>query len=86
MVLGPGLGRSDEAGELARGLARRHRGPMVIDADALFALSGRLELLPARRVPAVLTPHEGELGRLLERDSALGRGPTGWRPCARRRR
>ena len=69
VVLGPGLGRADEAGDLARRLARRHRGPMVIDADALFALSGRLELTARRRVPAVLTPHEGELGRLLERDS-----------------
>lgn len=66
---GPGLGRADEAGDLARRLARRHRGPMVIDADALFALSGRLDLTARRRVPAVLTPHEGELGRLLERDS-----------------
>ena len=69
VVLGPGLGRADEAGDLARRLARRHRGPMVIDADALFALSGRLELTARRRMPAVLTPHEGELGRLLERDS-----------------
>ena len=70
VVLGPGLGRDDGAGELARRLARRHRGPMVIDADALFALSGRLDLTARRRVPAVLTPHEGELGRLLERESA----------------
>jgi NAD(P)H-hydrate epimerase len=70
VVLGPGLGRTDEAGDLARRLARRHRGPMVIDADALFALAGRLDLTARRRVPAVLTPHEGELARLLERDAA----------------
>jgi NAD(P)H-hydrate epimerase len=70
VVLGPGLGRSDESGELARRIGQRHRGPIIIDADALFALSGRLDLLRRRRIPAVLTPHEGELGRLLERDSA----------------
>ncbi len=69
VALGPGLGRSQESVSLARRLARGHRGAIVIDADALFALAGRLELTARRRVPAVLTPHEGEMARLLERDS-----------------
>jgi NAD(P)H-hydrate epimerase len=68
IALGPGLGRSPEAIELARRLARGHRGSIVVDADALFALAGRLELVARRRRPAVLTPHEGEMARLLERE------------------
>jgi NAD(P)H-hydrate epimerase len=41
----------------------------VIDADALNAHAGELVALAAREAPTVLTPHAGELGRLLERDS-----------------
>ena len=69
MALGPGLGRSPEAIALARRLARGHRGSIVIDADALFALAGAPELVARRRRPAVMTPHEGEIARLLGRDS-----------------
>jgi ADP-dependent NAD(P)H-hydrate dehydratase / NAD(P)H-hydrate epimerase len=65
VALGPGLGRSPDALAMARRLARTHRGPMVIDADALQAFAGELGLLARRRVPAVLTPHEGEMARLL---------------------
>ena len=69
VALGPGLGREAEAGTMARRLAAGHRGSIVIDADALFALSGDLELVARRRRPAVLTPHEGEMARLLGRDA-----------------
>ncbi|MGZ4431327.1 MAG: NAD(P)H-hydrate dehydratase [Gaiellales bacterium] len=69
VALGPGLGRSPEALALARRLARTHRGPMVIDADALQAFAGELGLLARRRVPAVLTPHEGEMAVLLAVDA-----------------
>ena len=41
----------------------------MIDADGLFALAGRLQLVARRRLPAVLTPHEGEMARLLDRDA-----------------
>jgi len=41
----------------------------VIDADGLNAFAGQLDRLAARRAPTILTPHAGELGRLLERDS-----------------
>ena len=69
VAVGPGLGRDDDAQALARRLAQRHRGAMVIDADGLFALAGHLELVARRRVPAVLTPHEAEMGRLLGRET-----------------
>jgi hydroxyethylthiazole kinase-like uncharacterized protein yjeF len=70
VVLGPGLGRSEGAQALARELVQRIDLPLVIDADGLNALAGHLEALRHRRWPTVLTPHAGELGRLLEVDSA----------------
>ena len=70
VVLGPGLGRSSEALALARGLATAVQAPLLIDADGLNAFAGRLDSLRGRSAPTVLTPHAGELGRLLERESA----------------
>ncbi|HEY3828271.1 MAG TPA: NAD(P)H-hydrate dehydratase [Solirubrobacteraceae bacterium] len=70
LALGPGLGRTAGAFELARELARRAPVASVIDADALNAHAGRLEELATREAPTVLTPHAGELARLLEISSA----------------
>jgi NAD(P)H-hydrate epimerase len=69
-VLGPGLGRSDGALEFARTAAREVKLPMVLDADGLNAHAGSLGSLAAREAPTVLTPHAGELARLLRTDSA----------------
>ena len=69
-VLGPGLGRDPGSFELARQIAGKIEAPLVIDADGLNAFAGRLGGLAGRGEPTVLTPHAGELGRLLERDSA----------------
>jgi len=70
LVLGPGLGRSEHAVAFARTLAARASVAMVLDADGLNAHAGRLADLAGRRAATVLTPHAGELGRLLELDSA----------------
>jgi hydroxyethylthiazole kinase-like uncharacterized protein yjeF len=69
-VLGPGLGRDEDSLALAREVAPRIEAPLVIDADGLNAFAGQLDRLAARPAPTILTPHAGELGRLLERDSA----------------
>jgi NAD(P)H-hydrate epimerase len=68
LVLGCGLGRSDEAQHLARALAQRAPVPLLIDADGLNAHAGRLDSLTGREHPTVLTPHAGELARLLDVD------------------
>jgi NAD(P)H-hydrate epimerase len=70
VVLGPGMGRSREAFALARILAAKVAAPLVIDADGLNSLAGQLDALRERSSPTVLTPHAGELGRLLERESS----------------
>jgi NAD(P)H-hydrate epimerase len=66
LALGTGLGRDERALAFARALARAAQVPAVIDADGLNAHAGRIEDLASRGAPTVLTPHAGELGRLLE--------------------
>ena len=50
---------------VVRSLATQLTGPLVLDADGLFAFGGVLEQLKERAGPTVLTPHEGEAARLL---------------------
>ncbi|HEX7300908.1 MAG TPA: NAD(P)H-hydrate dehydratase [Solirubrobacteraceae bacterium] len=69
LVVGPGLGRQDGAFGFARGLVARADVAIVLDADGLNAHAGDLRALSGRRAPSVLTPHEGELARLLDTDS-----------------
>ncbi len=69
VAVGPGLGRADEAKLLVRELIGIDR-PLLLDADGLYALGDRLELVAERKKPTVLTPHEGELGRLIGRPAA----------------
>ena len=73
LIAGPGIGRSDGATAFARRVAAGAEVPLVLDADGLNAHSGDLAALAARTAPTVLTPHEGELGRLLGVDSAAVR-------------
>jgi ADP-dependent NAD(P)H-hydrate dehydratase / NAD(P)H-hydrate epimerase len=70
LVLGPGLGRANESLRFAREVARDAGLPLLLDADGLNAHAGHLETLAKRAAPTVLTPHAGELARLLGRDSA----------------
>lgn len=66
LVLGPGLGRTAETANLTFQAWTRWKGPLLVDADGLFALSHPgAEVSLERRSDAVLTPHEGEAGRLL---------------------
>ena len=66
IAVGPGLGMSAATGELVRSLVRSASAPLVIDADGLNHLAGHLDVLDGLTVPIVLTPHPGEMARLLE--------------------
>jgi ADP-dependent NAD(P)H-hydrate dehydratase / NAD(P)H-hydrate epimerase len=68
-VIGPGMGRDPATVELAREAAAAIEAPLVIDADGLNAFAGEIAPLRERGTPTVLTPHAGELGRLLDRSS-----------------
>jgi ADP-dependent NAD(P)H-hydrate dehydratase / NAD(P)H-hydrate epimerase len=65
-VLGPGLGRDPGSVALAREVLGAIEAPLVLDADGLSAFAGELSPIAAREAPTVLTPHAGELGRLLD--------------------
>ena len=67
IAIGPGLGREPETSSFVRGLIREAEVPTVIDADALNAFAGEPGALADRKAEAVLTPHLGELARLLGR-------------------
>jgi ADP-dependent NAD(P)H-hydrate dehydratase / NAD(P)H-hydrate epimerase len=65
VALGPGLGRGPGPKEVVARLLAELETPVVVDADALFALEPF-----ERSAPTVLTPHEGELARLLGEESS----------------
>ncbi len=71
-AIGPGLGRDAETQALVLEFLGRFEGPVVADADGLNAIAqaGAEKVLPGRKGTTVLTPHPGEMGRLLQIPSA----------------
>jgi NAD(P)H-hydrate epimerase len=66
LAVGPGLGTHAETIEFVRRLIEQESLPLVLDADALNALAGKLDCLkPYRSERLVITPHPGEMSRLL---------------------
>ncbi|MBU0684061.1 MAG: NAD(P)H-hydrate dehydratase [Candidatus Omnitrophota bacterium] len=65
VAIGPGLGSNAETYKLVRELTEEIEGPLVLDADAINALEGDLELIKRRKFVTVLTPHPGEMARLV---------------------
>lgn len=70
VAVGPGMGTGDGASKTLDFLIDRWSGPLLLDADAINLVAGHPERLAGREVPPVLTPHPGELGRLLDRPTA----------------
>jgi len=65
VVLGPGLTMADGAAATVRRLVSVIEQPLVLDADGLNAFVDHAHVIVGREGPTVLTPHPGELGRLL---------------------
>jgi hydroxyethylthiazole kinase-like uncharacterized protein yjeF len=65
LALGPGLGQEAATAAAIRRIVLECPLPLVLDADGLNAFAGRAAELAARRAETILTPHPGELGRLL---------------------
>lgn len=65
LAVGPGLGRDAESGEFVRRLLEETMLPLVLDADGLNAFAGSVDLLDGHERTLVLTPHPGEMARLL---------------------
>lgn len=65
LAIGPGIGTADKTRDLVKGLVEDSPVPVVIDADGLNCLAGGLKCLRGPRAPVVMTPHPGEMARLL---------------------
>jgi len=70
LVLGSGLGRAEATRDMAIELAEECPLGLVLDADGLNAFAGQVRWIRPRAAATILTPHAGELGRLLGVDSA----------------
>ena len=69
VAIGPGIGTQQETGELVRKIIPNLNHPCVIDADALNLLAGHSSILLSRKITHILTPHPGEMARLVENSS-----------------
>jgi NAD(P)H-hydrate epimerase len=70
IVIGPGVTTAPDIRALIDQLISLCKAPLVLDADALTVYAGQLEALQAASGPLVLTPHPGEMARLLGQDTA----------------
>lgn len=70
LLFGPGIGVRDSGRSALRWLLRNLEVPWVIDADGLNILAEEVERLRSARTPPVLTPHPGEMARLIGSDTA----------------
>lgn len=66
LALGPGLGTTVETKTLVHRIIKESNKPIVIDADGLNCLVGHTEILRDLSVPIILTPHPGEMARLID--------------------
>lgn len=77
VALGPGISTHPETLEVVMRLLGSISKPVVLDADGINAFEGRVEQLRSREAPTVLTPHAGELARLLNEDvKVISTGPA----------
>ena len=64
VLIGPGLGQSDDTFAIVKVLLEVFTGTLIIDADGINVLAGHIDLLRGRMAPTILTPHEGEFARI----------------------
>jgi len=70
VVIGPGISLDPETQQLVRDLARFIQRPLLIDGDGLTAIAADLGILRDRKAPTILTPHPGEMLRIVNRSKA----------------
>lgn len=64
VLVGPGLGQSGGTLAVVRAVLEKAKCPVVVDADGINVLSAHRDLLRGRKLPTILTPHDGEFARL----------------------
>jgi NAD(P)H-hydrate epimerase len=66
LAIGPGIGQAEETRSLVKKIISQSQIPVVIDADGLNNIAAQTQLLKNIKCPAVLTPHPGEMARLMD--------------------
>jgi len=66
--IGPGISRQAETQRLVRKVIEKSNIPLVVDADAIYALSEDPTILKKTKIPLVITPHPGEIAKLINKD------------------
>jgi len=65
LAVGPGISRDPETAELVRAVVKKYKLPIVLDADGLNAFENRAAELKNKAGTLVITPHPGEMARLI---------------------
>ena len=68
LAIGPGLGQAAETRKMVCKIIEESQIPVVLDADGINNLIGQVQILKNARVPIIITPHPGEMARLLDID------------------
>jgi hydroxyethylthiazole kinase-like uncharacterized protein yjeF len=71
LAIGPGIGVSKETKKLIKILIKNSLAPVVIDADGINSIEGEVEVFSKAKAPIILTPHPGEMARLLSQKSEV---------------
>lgn len=66
--IGPGISRQAETQRLVRKIIEKSNIPLVVDADAIYALSEDPTILKKTKTHLVITPHPGEIAKLINKD------------------
>lgn len=72
LAIGPGIGISSDITKIMRELIAKSTAPMVIDADGINSIHGDAGIFRKAKSPVILTPHAGEMTRLMKRDDQDG--------------
>jgi NAD(P)H-hydrate epimerase len=65
LAIGPGLGKAAETKKLVHRIIKENPVTIVIDADGLNNIAGSTEILKKAKAPVIITPHPGEMARLM---------------------
>ncbi len=69
ILIGCGLGVTEGTVQLVENILKNTNALMILDADGLNIVSRRIDIIQKRETPVILTPHPGEMARLLNRDT-----------------
>jgi hydroxyethylthiazole kinase-like uncharacterized protein yjeF len=78
LAIGPGIGVSNDTNKLMKILIKDSLAPMVIDADGINSIEGKVEVFSKVKAPVILTPHPGEMARLLQQSDLPSLPPPRW--------